>query len=112
MDEEDRELMESLVKTGDFEAYTDPLGKRRYRPTDLFYQRYPEAGEMWNAMIGETLFSLWSKGFLEIEFLEDGEMAVYPMPDPSKFDEINDLDEFERDILASIETMIAEGTNE
>jgi hypothetical protein len=111
MNSEEQEVMDQLVSNGDFQLHIDELGRRRYRPTAQFYNRYPDAGKMWDGMIGEAITSLWMKGFIEVEVLDEG-FAIQPLPDPSKFGEIDTLDPFERDILTSIQIMIAEGVDE
>ena len=106
----DDEVLDKLVEDGFFELHVDTYGRNQYRPTQRFYDKYPQAGKLWDAMIGEAIYSLWSKGFVEIEFFDEG-LAIEPLPDESKLAEIDSLDDFERGILSSIQYMITEADN-
>ena len=110
MHDEEDEYIKHLVDIGYFKREYDELGRVGYRPTDKMYQEHPEMGQAFDSMIGNTLYSLWEKGFVEIEILDNG-MNVYPLPDPSKFDEIDSLDEIERDILKLIQRHVSEEEN-
>jgi len=106
----DDEVLDKLVEDGYFTCVLDEYGRKTYRPNESFYEEYPRAGKLWDAMIGEAIYSLWSNCFVEIEFFDEG-FAIQPLPDESKLAEIDTLDDFERGILSSIQYMITEADN-
>lgn len=90
------------VEHGYLEECVDELGKVRYRVTNKMYEERPDVAREWEGLVSKTIFSLWDKGFIEIDFLEGG-TVIYPLPDPAKFEEIDTLSPIERDVLIHIQ---------
>lgn len=103
----DEEIPQKFIDQGYFEVELNEFGEKRYKATDKLYEDYPEVGEEWDHMIGDAVFSLWNKGFIEINFTNDG-LMMHPLPDTEKFNEIDTLNSIEREILASIQYLTSE----
>jgi hypothetical protein len=113
MNEEDalQEYVNWLVEKGQLRRGVDALGNTTYTPTDKLFTDNPEFAQELNKMVGAAIFSLWQKEFIEIEFFDEG-FAIDPLPNPEKFNQIDELSDFEKSILQSIQITVMEKNDE
>lgn len=108
MNEKDfQDQMRMLIEDGILIEQHDEYGRSMYTPTQKFYDEYPDAAKEWDAAISSAIFSLWQKGFVELEFADNG-FYIELTKSALDFNLVESLDEFESGILRSISYMLME----
>lgn len=103
------DVIEDMLARGWLKAQTDELGRTLYAITEAMFEERPDLAKHWMEYVNKTLFDLWSKGYVDIEFKEDS-MQVTTLPNMEVAEKIDELTPTERDVLASFIRMeLADG---
>ena len=105
--------IEYLLEIGALEfVHVDQNGDNVYRFTDTARKLVPEIYDAHMKEFNNIVFSLWNKNLIDVVFDEEGEPLISINENSFNSEEIQELDEEERDGLEEIIMSWNEKTNE